>query len=197
MQTQILQLDTGGQPINWITWQSAVIYHAKGLVTWSTGEAEFTFRGGKSRLTGKTSTIKTASIIAVRGEGKRKYRTPALNNRELFRRDHHMCAYCGGIFTESKLSRDHILPKSRGGRDTWMNTVTCCGKCNQRKDDRTLEEAGLQLIYVPYVPSRAEHLILKNRHILADQMEFLAALLPEHSRVRALKLAGVAGALPN
>jgi 5-methylcytosine-specific restriction endonuclease McrA len=184
MQTQILHLDNTGQPLDWIKWQDAVTYHAKGLVTWSMGEIEFTFHGGKSRMTGETSTIKTASIIAVRGETKRKFRAPALNNPELFRRDRHMCAYCGGLFTEGKLSRDHIKPTSRGGLDTWMNVVTCCGKCNQRKDDRTPEEAGMQLLYVPYVPSRAEHLILKNRHILADQMEFLLAFVPENSRVR-------------
>lgn len=185
MQAQILQLDSQGQPNNWITWQDAVTYHAKGLVTWSMGEAEFTFHGGKSRMTGEISTIKTASIIAVKGEtNKRKHRTPALNNRELFRRDRHLCAYCGGLFTEAKLSRDHITPRSRGGKDVWMNVVTCCGKCNQRKDDKTLDEAGMQLLYVPYVPSRAEHLILKNRHILADQMEFLLAFVPETSRLR-------------
>ncbi len=183
----ILQLDSQGQPNKWITWQDAVVYHAKELVSWSLGEVTFTFHGGKSRLTGEISSITTASIIAIKGEAasqKRARRVPALSNRELFRRDRHVCAYCGDTFSEGKLSRDHIHPKSLGGKDIWMNVVACCGKCNQKKDNRTPEQAGMQLLYVPYVPTRAEHLILANRHILADQMEFLLPFVPEHSRVR-------------
>lgn len=182
----ILQLDSQGQPNKWITWQDAVVYHAKDLVSWTLGEVEFVARGGSNRLTGEQSVIKTSSIIAIKGEvaAKRRNRPPALNNRELFRRDRYMCAYCGGIFKEAGLSRDHITPRSKGGQDIWMNVVTSCGKCNQRKDDKTLEEAGMQLLYVPYVPNRAEHLILANRSILADQMDFLMSFIPDHSRIK-------------
>lgn len=182
----ILQLDQSGQPSKWITWQDAAVYHAKGLVAWEQGEIETVIRGGDNRMTGQQSIIRTSSIIAVKGEagGKRKFRQPTLNNRELFRRDRHICAYCGGHFKEAQLSRDHIMPRSKGGADVWMNVVTCCAKCNQKKDDKTLDEAGLQLLYAPYVPSRAEHLILANRNILADQMEFLLAFVDEKSRVR-------------
>lgn len=181
----ILQLDSHGQPGNWITWQEAAVYYAKDLVSWSLGEVELTLRGGDNRLTGKQSIIKASSIIAVKGEsyGKRKNKPPSLNNKELFRRDRYMCAYCGHLFKESSLSRDHIKPKSKGGVDTWMNVVTCCSKCNQKKDDKTLEECGMTLLYVPYVPSRAEHLILQNRQVLYDQMEFLLSFIPEQSRV--------------
>ena len=182
----ILQLDANGQPNKWISWQDAVVYHAKGLVSWSLGEFETVARGGNNRLTGEQSVIKTSSIIAVKGEasGRRRHRQPSLNNRELFRRDQHICAYCGKTFPESKLSRDHIHPRSKGGPDTWMNVVTCCARCNQKKDDKTLTEAGLTLLYAPYIPSRAEHLILANRNILADQMEFLLSFVDEKSRLR-------------
>lgn len=182
----ILQLDVNGQPNAWISWQDAAIYHTKGLVAWSIGDHETVIRGGHNRLTGKQSVIRTSSIIAVKGQaaGKRRHRTPSLNNRELFRRDRHMCAYCGGVFKESNLSRDHIQPRSRGGADIWMNVVTCCAKCNQKKGDKTLDEAGFQLLYAPYIPSRAEHLILANRNILADQMEFLLSFIDEKSRIR-------------
>lgn len=182
---QILQLDSQGQPNKWISWQDAVVYQAKDLVAWSLGELEFEFRGGENAQTGQTSLIRTSSIIALKGTvGKRRNRPPALNNRELFRRDRHICAYCGGLFTDGKLTRDHIEPRSKGGKDTWMNVVTCCARCNQKKDDKTLKEAGLQLLYVPYVPTRAEHLILANRSILADQMDFLLDFVPEHSRLK-------------
>lgn len=182
----ILQLDSNGQPNKWITWQDAAVYHAKGLVSWSLGEVETVIRGGNNRLTGEQSIIRTSSIIAVKGQasGKRRHRPPSLNNRELFRRDRYMCAYCGGVFKELHLSRDHIIPRAKGGQDVWMNVVTACGKCNQKKDDKTLDEAGMELLYTPYVPSRAEHLILANRSILADQMEFLLSFVDENSRIR-------------
>jgi 5-methylcytosine-specific restriction endonuclease McrA len=180
----ILQIDSHGSPNKWISWQDAAVYHSKGLVSWTLGNAELVLRGGDNRLTGKQSIIKTSSIIAVKGEvsAKRRNRPPSLNNRELFRRDRFMCAYCGIILTESKLTRDHIVPKSKGGANAWMNVVTCCSKCNQKKDDRPLEQTGMQLLYAPYVPSRAEYLLLQNRNVLYDQMEFLLSFVPQNSR---------------
>ena len=65
-----------------------------------------------------------------------------------------------------------------------MNVVTACRGCNQLKSGRTPEQAGMELLYAPYVPNKAEYLILCNRHILADQMDFLARHVPSISRVR-------------
>lgn len=185
---KILSLDASGQPNRWLTPQDAIIYHAKGLVAWQLGEGEgdITFRGGDNRLTGAMSTIKTAAIIAVRGENgkfKRANKPPSLTNRELFRRDRCICAYCGKLFSEHRLTRDHIIPSSRGGEDKWMNVVAACEKCNHQKDDRLLEECNMQLLYIPYTPNRAESLILENRNVLACQMDYLAGFLPQHSRV--------------
>jgi hypothetical protein len=186
MAPQILQLDSQGMPNKWITWQTAVTYHAKNLVAWELGKVETVVHGGTSAKTGEQTIVVTSSIMAVKGSvGKRKHRVPALNNRELFRRDHHMCAYCGIVLSDAKLTRDHIIPTSQYGEDTWKNCVTACAKCNQKKDDKTPEQAHMNLLYVPYTPSRAEHLILANRNILADQMEFLLSFVDEKSRVRA------------
>jgi 5-methylcytosine-specific restriction endonuclease McrA len=87
---------------------------------------------------------------------------------------------------EAKLSRDHIIPRSRGGKDIWTNVVTACKACNCHKDNMTPQEADMPLLYVPYEPSHAESLILKNRRVLADQMEFLLAFVPSHSRLHKL-----------
>lgn len=65
------------------------------------------------------------------------------------------------------------MPASRGGASAWENCVTACEHCNHRKADRTPEEANMKLLAVPYTPNLAEYLILSNRRILADQMEFL------------------------
>jgi hypothetical protein len=182
----ILTLDMHGVPHRWVTWQHACFYHAKDQVAWSVGDRAFTVYGGISRVTGRRSSISSTSIIAIKGKAmafKNFGQVPPLNNRELFHRDRQICAYCAGGFPFGKLTRDHITPFSRGGKDTWMNVVTACRSCNERKSDRTPEQAGMQLVYAPYVPNRAEYLILTNRRILADQMEFLAQHVPTQSRL--------------
>ena len=63
-------------------------------------------------------------------------------------------------------------------------SIYCCRSCNQRKGGRTPEEARMLLLYAPYIPNKAEYLILSNRSILADQMDFLAHQLPSQSRWR-------------
>lgn len=183
----VLQLDVAGNPHNWITFEKAAYYIAKDLVAWSMQSSDLTLFGGTSRLTGSQSTLTMDTIIAVKGKVNGKQlaqmnRVP-LTNDTLFRRDQHVCGYCGNSFSSHELSRDHILPVSRGGPNTWMNVITACRQCNKHKDDRTPEEANMQLLFVPYVPNRAEYLILRNKKILADQMDFLIARVPAESRL--------------
>ncbi|MGA8053623.1 MAG: HNH endonuclease [Burkholderiales bacterium] len=182
----ILTLDSHGVPHRWVTWQQACFYYAKNLVAWTLGGTAFTVYGGISRATGERSSITGQSIIAVKGKAmamKGFHQIPPLSNRELFRRDRHVCAYCGGEFSFLRLTRDHIVPLSRGGRDLWMNVVTACRHCNGVKRNRTPEEAGVELLYAPYVPNKAEYLILTNRKILSDQTEFLAQHVASGSRI--------------
>jgi len=106
-----------------------------------------------------------------------------VTNERLFKRDRHVCAYCGGQFTDLQLTRDHVLPRSRDGRDTWTNRVAACQDCNNKKDDRTPEEVSMPLLYLPYIPNRAELMILAGRRILGDQTAFLLQQVPKHSRL--------------
>jgi 5-methylcytosine-specific restriction endonuclease McrA len=189
MRTQILALDQSGQPHRWISPELAITYHYKGLVAYQLGDEQHTlFRGGVSRMTGDESRIWTAPIIAVKGEqsASKRHRVPTLTNRELFARDRFTCAYCGRVFSEARLTRDHVTPISRGGRDVWTNVVTACEHDNHKKDDKLLEEVGMELLYVPYTPNRAEHLILKGRRILPVQAEYLAQFIPETSRAHVI-----------
>jgi 5-methylcytosine-specific restriction endonuclease McrA len=181
----ILTLDMYGTPHRWVSWQMACVYQAKELVAWEAGDRNFSFHGGMCRQTGERSHIETNSIIAIKGKSvlsKTMNQTPPLSNRELFSRDRHICAYCGNHLVGAKLTRDHVVPVSQGGKDRWMNVVTACRPCNQHKSGRTPEQAHMPLLYAPYVPNKAEYLILSNRNILADQMEFLAKHLSAQSR---------------
>ena len=183
---EVLQLDVSGRPQSWISAKEAAILYASDGVAWTLGDAFYVLRGGMQRRTGLQSRIEVHPIIAVRGAiPSRAWRqTPALSNPKLFNRDRLVCAYCGGRFHVDDLTREHIVPTSRGGLDSWMNCITACRPCNGRKGNRMPEEANMSLLYLPYVPSLHEDMILRGRRILADQMEFLLASVPRHSRLR-------------
>ena len=76
-------------------------------------------------------------------------RTPAWSKRGVLRRDHHRCAYCEGPAD----TVDHLLPQSRGGTNSWQNTVAACTRCNNRKANRTPAEAAMTLAWKPTVPT--------------------------------------------
>jgi 5-methylcytosine-specific restriction endonuclease McrA len=183
----VLALDISGVPRQWISNDLAVTYHAKQAVAWSMGEVIVRYRGGIQR-DGTLSYIESPSIIAIRGHGfdMNKHTHVPLTNKTLFGRDRNVCAYCGDHFTNyHDLSRDHIVPVSRGGVNTWMNVVTACKPCNHYKGDKTLDQVKMELLYVPYAPNHFENMILQNRNILEDQMEYLLAGVPKHSRLLA------------
>lgn len=74
---------------------------------------------------------------------------PGWSRAGVLRRDRKICGYCAGAAT----TVDHVLPRSRGGRNTWKNTVAACADCNQRKGDKTPAEAGMMLRVTPAAPS--------------------------------------------
>jgi 5-methylcytosine-specific restriction endonuclease McrA len=188
MEPLVLTVDMAGLPQAWVALEEAITYHAKQMVAWSLGREVREFRGGWQR-NGERSRISTKSILAIKGTGAGAHlHAPGLTNPMLFARDRQLCGYCGKRYLVRDLSRDHVVPVSHGGRDTWTNTVTACRSCNIRKGGRTPEQASMPLVYVPYVPNRHEHFILRNRRILADQMEYLLAGVPRTSRLHTAPL---------
>ena len=169
----ILKLDIAGQPRGWITANEAVTAYARGDVIYGIGDPLPPVLGGIQRISGLRSRIDLQPIIAVQGRVLQGF-TPPLCNRTLFRRDDHRCLYCGTQFPRSELTRDHVYPTSRGGRDRWENVVAACRHCNFAKDNLTPEEAHMPLLAVPFRPNPWEwHFLAKDR-ILADQMDYLS-----------------------
>lgn len=181
---RLLSLDAHGHVLDWLHWQEATCLYARGAVAWTLGEPCLRVHGGLARDSGERSIVELHPIVATRGRARAHALnpTPSLTNPALFARDAHLCLYCGDLFPRSQLTRDHVMPLSKGGRDIWENVVAACFPCNSRKRNRTPQQAGMPLLAVPYRPSWIEHLILSNRHILADQMEFLKAQLPRRAR---------------
>jgi len=184
---KVLKLSGQGLPQSWISLEEAVLHYAAGQVRWEMGSGVAVFHGGHNARTGLQSVITVNSIIGTHGVPcvNPFDLRPSVTNPKLFARDRNLCAYCGDHFPEEHLTREHIVPVSKGGPDTWMNVVTACRACNHRKGNRTPERAGMPLLYAPYVPSLWEDFILRNRRILVDQMAFLMAHLPRSSRLHA------------
>ena len=163
---------------------AAARYYAAGKVLTELGENLFGMAGGVQEATGMRVRVRhqfdrddsRPAPYSIWSRARWTHQAPSFRSRSSD------CAYCATRFAETELTVEHILPVSRGGLHEWTNVVTACRSCNTRKGNRRPEEANMPLMYVPYAVCRNEGFILSNRRILADQMTFLQASLPRHSR---------------
>ncbi len=120
------------------------------------------------------------AVISTLGRASpRKPKGNGFSRKALYRRDGYQCQYCGKGFSPDELTIDHVLPKSRGGRLTWENSVTCCVACNQRKRDRTPSEAGMSVLNVPCAPG---YMSFADLHDITTLPTIWAAFLDLKSR---------------
>jgi 5-methylcytosine-specific restriction endonuclease McrA len=98
--------------------------------------------------------------VVLRKHRRVRSRVASLTNEHLFLRDGHRCAYCGRhrreLGARERLTRDHLLPRSKGGADEWLNVVTAYSSCNHRKDNRLLADVSRPTRVTPWVPSRGD-----------------------------------------
>jgi 5-methylcytosine-specific restriction endonuclease McrA len=173
----VLACDRAGNPNAWLNNEMAIHLVATDRVLAPLGEHARVAFGGVNAISGRRSSVELCSILLTNARVRQHrwehdYQAP-LTNRALFARDGYLCLYCGNTFSPRALTRDHVIPVSRGGKNVWANVVSACQVCNHRKNNRTPAEWGVELIAVPYAPCYAQHLILNVKTILADQMEFL------------------------
>lgn len=138
----VLVLNSDYSPLNVTTLK-------RGFVLVDKGKAEVLEKGVQDIITTVGNYVRPL-IIRLLTYVKHQSRGLKVNRKRIYKRDGFTCAYCG---TNKNLTLDHVLPKSRGGRNTWENMVTCCSRCNSKKDNRTPEEANMKLRFKPYKPS--------------------------------------------
>jgi CRISPR/Cas system Type II protein with McrA/HNH and RuvC-like nuclease domain len=139
---QVLVLNFDYSPLNITTFQ-------RGFNLVYKGKAEIVKSDEKSIFSGLKKAVRPVIIRLLKyiTFHSKVYR---ISRSKIYRRDGHECVYCG---SKKTLTLDHVIPKSRGGKNTWENLVTSCFKCNLKKADRTPEEAKMKMSHQPYIPS--------------------------------------------
>jgi len=145
MNTPVLVLNFNYEPLN-------VCDTRRALVLTVVGRASV-IENGRGEIRTATAVFPRPAVIRLRHLVRRPRPRVRLVRREVFRRDNFTCQYCGE--SVRPLTLDHVVPRHRGGRHTWTNIVTACPVCNRRKGGRTPEEAGMQLLHVPFEPKSA------------------------------------------
>ena len=137
----VLVLNSDYSPLNVTTLQ-------RGFVLVDKGKAEVIKKGDNDIVTTIGNFVRP---LVIRLLNYIKYYTKNISptRNRIYKRDDNQCVYCG---SKKQLTIDHVLPKSRGGKNEWTNLVTCCFKCNVKKANRTPEEANMKMTQVPYVP---------------------------------------------
>lgn len=123
----------------------------KAMILIFLGKAELIANNEKKHIHTISKTFPWPSIIRLNGYIKVPYKRIILTRRNILKRDNHKCVYCGR--GDLPLTIDHIIPKSKGGDDSWDNLVSACLPCNNKKGDRTPDEADMILRVKPYVPN--------------------------------------------
>lgn len=154
MNMPVLLLNANYEPLNVCTTRRA-------LCLLMAGKAEMLLNGRGYIRTVRIS-VPRPSVIRLDYMVKRPRPRVKLTKHEIFRRDHHSCQFCGK--KTKNLTIDHLIPRYRGGKHSWLNLVTACPECNRKKGGRTLQEAGMRLLRKPYEP-RASAIYLYGSHV--------------------------------
>lgn len=144
---KVLVLNTTSVPINICSWRRALVLIFKGKAEAVINSEEYI-----------NNTFLLPLIVKLKQYVSVPYNAVVLTRKNIYLRDNHTCQYCGKVGVN--LTIDHVVPKSKRGTDSWENVVVSCMRCNNRKGDRTPDEAGLKLIGTPYKPPSALYLQL-------------------------------------
>lgn len=137
----VLVLNATYEPINVCAARRALVLVLKGVAS-AEEESRHCFRS-PSRILRVPSVIRLLEYRRIPFQGR------ALSRKNILLRDRNICQFCAKVLPASELTLDHIVPRSRGGESNWENLVACCHPCNNKKGDRSPEEADMKLLRRP------------------------------------------------
>lgn len=141
LQSPVLVLNATYEPVNVCGARRAIILILKGAAL---AEEESPREIHATRMA-----MRVPSVIRLLAYHRIPYQTRVLSRKNILLRDRHTCQFCGKILTAGELTLDHVMPRSHGGKSTWENLVACCYPCNNRKGDRTPDQASMKLMRQP------------------------------------------------
>lgn len=161
---QTLVLNAGYEPL-------AVVSFRRALMLVLNNKASIIKIDPEHPIQTVTATFDRPSVIVLRRYVRVPYvRRIPVSRRGILRRDGNRCAYCAATAT----TIDHVVPRSRGGEDTWENLVACCFRCNNVKSDRLLRELGWKMTSSPRMPSGPAWFAMGIEHKQEAWMDFLS-----------------------
>lgn len=143
--TRTLLLNQGYEPIKVISWQRAITLLALDKVD--------VVEEYDAQIRAVSLVIQVPAVVRLRKAFRRHAKPVKFSRVNIYARDGHRCQYCGTRCEIDQLTYDHVTPRSRGGRTTWDNIVSCCVACNARKSNRTPAEAKMALLSKPVRPA--------------------------------------------
>jgi len=142
---KVLLLNATYEPMKILTWQRAI-------VLWFEKKVDIIEEYPDFELKSANHTMCCPAVLRLTTYVKPKKEKIKFSRMNVFARDNYTCQYCNKPFTMSKLTYDHVLPRSKGGKTVWDNITTSCLTCNSKKADRTPAEAKMRLHSVPTKP---------------------------------------------
>ena len=144
METRTLLLNSWGLPHAILSWQDAIclVYQDKVLIQEEYDEI----------ISSPSTSYFIPAVIQLKKAVATVKKGLKFSRINVFTRDGFKCQYCGQRKTMRELNYDHVVPRKQGGQTTWLNIATSCYSCNEKKADRTPEQAGMKLLRKPAKP---------------------------------------------
>jgi 5-methylcytosine-specific restriction endonuclease McrA len=147
---KVLTLSHTYEPIGVISWQKALILVLTDKVS-VLSETDHVIRS-------PSATFRVPSVIVYKSNRRLKNKSVRFSRKNVWIRDEGRCQYCNNDVALKDLTLDHVIPKTRGGKTEWANVVTCCYRCNQKKSDKTVAQAGMKLFKPVVKPSHLPYI---------------------------------------
>lgn len=163
---KVLALSNSYEPLGVIDWEKAINLYFNGKVH-ILSEYDLPIRSPSIEM-------KVPSVVVFQRGKTRKINSVRFSRKNVWIRDEGRCQYCTQPVSIKNFTLDHIVPRTAGGQTTWVNVVTCCATCNQKKGDKPLHKCGMKLFKTPHKPNSlpyvqdVEHFYNFQSHIPED-----------------------------
>lgn len=138
----VLVLNASYEPINICAARRALVLILKGVASAEELSSSHVVHSARQ-------VIRVPSVIRLLEYRRIPHQTRALSRKNILMRDRYTCQYCQRTLPSGEMTLDHVIPRSRHGETAWENLVACCHPCNNRKGNRTPDEAGMKLMRLP------------------------------------------------